>query len=108
MSIERDLRYLRVLFVMPEAVELSVSDRGWRLGMVEFLERGSNLDGVLAIDKEASDFCFGGRCHDVAQFVANSMDGAVGRWICGRCFGRVTGVGAEIVMAANAAASFGH
>ncbi len=76
--------------------------------MVEFSERSPNWDGVLAVNEEASNFGFGGRCHDVAKLVANGMDGAVGRWICGRRFCRVTGVRAEIVMAVNATASFGH
>jgi hypothetical protein len=66
--------------------------RGWRLGMVEFFKRGSNRDGVLAVDEEVSYFGFAGRCHDVAKFVANGMDGAVGRWICGRRFWQVMGV----------------
>ena len=36
------------------------------------------------------------------------MDGTVGRWIFGRPFCWVTRVGAEIVMATNATARFGH
>ena len=76
--------------------------------MVEFLERSPNWDCVLAVNEEASDLGFCGRCHDVAKLVANGMDGAVGRWICGRRFCRVTGVRAEIVMAADSTASFGH
>jgi hypothetical protein len=30
------------------------------LEMVEFFERGSKRDGVLAVNEEASDFGFGG------------------------------------------------
>ncbi len=44
----------------------------------------------------------------MAQLVANGMDGAVGWRIDGRRFGWVTGVGAEVMVAADSAASFRH
>jgi hypothetical protein len=98
MSIARDLRCLRVLFAFPEAVELSVliGVGGW------------GWYSILAVNEETSDFGVGGRCHAVAELVANGMDGAVGGWICGRHLCRVTGVRAETVTDADATASCGH
>ncbi len=96
--------------VVDDAFGTGVVSLDWSggLGPAHGDECVSKDTGVLGVDEEGAEFGFGGRCHDVAQFVANSMDGAVGRWICGRRFCRVTGVRAEIVMAADAAASFGH
>jgi hypothetical protein len=35
----------------------------------------------LAIDEEASDFCFGCGRHDVGHYLANHMDGSVEGWV---------------------------
>jgi hypothetical protein len=76
--------------------------------MAKFLQRRLNQDGVLAVDKEASDFGFSGQCHDVAKLVTDGMGWAIWRWSCRWRFGWVTGVRAEVVMAADATSSLGH
>ena len=51
---------------------------GW-LWVVQFVQRGDDDDGdyLMAVDENATCFCFGCRGNDVLQGFANDLDGSV-------------------------------
>ena len=59
-------------------------DLGWvRLWVVEFMEDLSKVDRFLAVVECASDFGFGGGCHDVLEYSAFNVDRSIGFGVVG-------------------------
>ena len=51
--------------------------------MVEFNEGKAKRDGESCIEKEGSNFSFGGRCHDILDDFGDDCNGAVDKQIVG-------------------------
>ena len=72
-----------------------------------FEENVADHDPVFSIVKKASEFGFCGRGHDIFEYVADGVDGPVGWGNVGWGLRGIKGLGSEVEVAANTAASFG-
>ena len=106
MSITFGWRCQTVVVTMPRAVKLSVS--------MEVEVCGSPVSpsdvrggGFLAVGEEACDFGFSCQGDDVLRYVCNGVNGAVWRRYCSHRIGGVLSSVTKVLVAANAAASFG-
>lgn len=61
---------------------VNLDGRG-RLRPTEINESGANGHSVLGIVEAGANLRFGGRCHDVAQDVADNVDRSIERWVWG-------------------------
>jgi hypothetical protein len=75
--------------------------------MAKFFEGIAERDGLLAVDKEGTNFGFSGRGHDVLKDVAGGVERAVVRPLSAWLGAWINWFVAEIEVAASAAARFG-
>lgn len=82
-------------------------DRGGRLGMAHFDEGSAEHGAIFGIVEEAGKFSFSGGGHDIAEDVADSVDGTIVGRLGGGWLGWISRFGAEEEVATDTTFGFG-